>query len=409
MLGGGHERFPLQASGMKRRVNSGRARNRVEAHPDRELGRGDELAGVDLLAVGGLHARDLEAPVGADDREAVRFHDDDLAHFAGDALRILGGQRLGVENLHGLAVERRPGAGRGVAPADQRIDLAPGFRPVDARVFGTAAPLIGRERLVLLEARRLAGLHEVDRLQHGLHAHWEEPVEIDAAERVGRRDRRLLLHEHVAGIEAVVGPEDREPGFLLAENDRPVDRARPAISGQQRGMILDRAVRRDVEELLRHEQGDEGHHLQVGLERLELLPHFRLAVGGGLVNRQLGGERRFLQRVGFLARLLRRHIDGDHFIAAFEQRLEHRLAEGLLAVDDDPHWLFPPHTLSSSYTARAGRRRVGKAKRAHRAWARRALRAFAHPTDRRQAAAAAGLSGAVVAPDALIAATSSAE
>ena len=37
-----------------------------------------------------------------------------------------------------------------------------------------------------------------------------------------------------------------------------------AIGRQQRRVILDRAVRRDVEEVLRHEQRDERHHLQVG-------------------------------------------------------------------------------------------------------------------------------------------------
>jgi len=37
-------------------------------------------------------------------------------------------------------------------------------------------------------------------------------------------------------------------------------------------MILDRSVRRDVEEFFGHEQRDEGHDLKVGLERFELLP-----------------------------------------------------------------------------------------------------------------------------------------
>ena len=110
-----------------------------------------------------------------------------------------------------------------------------------------------------------------------------------------------------------------------------------AIGRQQRRVILDRAVGRDVEEFLRHEQRDEGHHLEVGLERLELLPHLRLAIGRRLIDRQLGGERRFLQRIGPGAFLLRRDIDGDDVLAALEQRLQHRLAEGLLAVNHDTH------------------------------------------------------------------------
>ena len=44
-----------------------------------------------------------------------------------------------------------------------------------------------------------------------------------------------------------------------------------------------------IEEFFRDEQRDEGHDLQVGLERAEFLPHLRLAVGGGLEHRKLGG------------------------------------------------------------------------------------------------------------------------
>ena len=78
---------------------------------------------------------------------------------------ILRRQRLGVEDLHGLAVERRPGAGRRIAAADQAIDLLPRLAPVDLGVVGAAAAFVGRLRLVLFDARRLAGLHQVDRLR----------------------------------------------------------------------------------------------------------------------------------------------------------------------------------------------------------------------------------------------------
>ena len=59
----------------------------------------------------------------------------------------------------------------------------------------------------------LPGFHEIDRFHHGVDAHRKQPVEIDGAERVVGADRRFLLHQHVAGIEAVVGPEDRQAGF----------------------------------------------------------------------------------------------------------------------------------------------------------------------------------------------------
>ena len=284
-----------------------------------EVGGLGPFAGVDLLAVGGLHARDLEAAVGADHGEAVGLDRDDLAHLAGDALGVLRRQRLGVEDLQLLAVERRPGAGRRIAAADQPVDLLATACPSRCgRCRGRSGLRRWPSTSSCLMRGALPAFTRSTDFQHRLDAHREQAVEIDGAERVGGADRRLLLEQHVAGIEAVVGPEDRQAGFLLALDDRPVDRAGAAIGRQQRGVILDRAVGRDVEEFLRHEQRDERHHLQVGLERLELLPHFRLAVGRRLIDRQLGGERRFLQRIGLRALLLRRDIDGDDVLAALD-------------------------------------------------------------------------------------------
>jgi hypothetical protein len=191
--------------------------------------------------------------------------------------------------------------------------------------------------MILLDARRLAGLHQIDRLQHRLDAHGKQPVEIDRAERVVRADVSLLLQQHVAGIEPVVGPEDRQPGLVLALDDGPVDRTRSAVFRQKRGMILDRPLGRNVEKFLWHEQRDEGHHLQFRLERPELFPHLGLAVGGGLIDRKLRRERGLLERIGLGALLLRRHIHRDDVVAALAQRFQHRLAECLLAVHHDTH------------------------------------------------------------------------
>ncbi len=55
------------------------------------------------------------------------------------------------------------------------------------------------------------------------------------------------------------------------------------------------------------------------------------------MHRQTRRERRFLQRIGFGARLFRRDIDRDDIVAALEQRFEHGFAESLLAVNDDTH------------------------------------------------------------------------
>ena len=86
----------------------------------------------------------------------------------------------------------------------------------------------------------------------------------------------------------------------------------------------------------RDDQRDEGHHLEVGRETRGTAP----ATAGsrndaGRTQRQPGGQRGLRQRV--LPRALRRGVHRHHVVAPLEQRLEHGLAEGLLAVHHDPH------------------------------------------------------------------------
>src|SRR5262249_9944823 len=188
-------------------------------------------AGVDLLAVGRLHARNFDTSVGANDRKAVRLERNDFAELAADPFRVFRRQRLGVENLYLLAVERRPGTGRRIAAADQPIDLFPGFATVDPGILGAATALIGGFGFLLFDARRFAGFDQIDRFEHGIDAHREQAIKVDGAERVGRTDWRFLLDEDVPGIEAVIRPEDRQPGFRLALDDRPIDCARATIGG----------------------------------------------------------------------------------------------------------------------------------------------------------------------------------
>src|SRR3974377_2127274 len=103
----------------------------------------EPLAGIDLLAVGRLYARDFKTPVGARDGEAVGFHRDDLAELAGNALRILRRQRLGIEDLQRRTVEGGPGAGRGIAAADHAVALLPRLAPVDLGVARAALAFVG--------------------------------------------------------------------------------------------------------------------------------------------------------------------------------------------------------------------------------------------------------------------------
>src|SRR5262249_4028547 len=124
-----------------------------------ELGSSGEFAGRDLGAVGGLHAQNFDAAVGADDGEAPGRDLDDLAHLASDALGVARRQRIRLEDLQRLAVERRPRPRRRMAAADEIVDLPPGLAPIDARIVAPATTLVARLRMILLDTRRLAGLH----------------------------------------------------------------------------------------------------------------------------------------------------------------------------------------------------------------------------------------------------------
>src|SRR5258706_13005034 len=110
-------------------------------------------------------------------------------------------------------------------------------------------------------------------------------------------------------------------------------------------MILDRSVFRDVEEFLGHEQRDERHHLKVRRQKSKFLPHLLLAIGGGLYDGNARRDGSFLQRIGLRTRFLGRDINRNDVVAAPDERIEHRFAKGLLAVDDNSHDLPSPYLL----------------------------------------------------------------
>ena len=107
-----------------------------------------------LPAAVGAHARDLdEAALAVHDQRAVVDRHDlaellalHLGEGAGDALRR-------VEHEQLLAIERGPGAGCGIAAADQVVDDVDVVRPVDARFRIADDALVAGVRLVLRERR----------------------------------------------------------------------------------------------------------------------------------------------------------------------------------------------------------------------------------------------------------------
>ena len=108
-------------------------------------------------------------------------------------------------------------------------------------------------------------------------------------------------------------------------------------------MVLDGAERRKIEEGGRHDLGHIGHNAEVRPERGKLLMDRRVSETLRLEDGQPSLAGRDLQRVRAVGPGVGSAIDRNDIVAARDQRVEYRLAECLLAVDDDTHGSPSPH------------------------------------------------------------------
>ena len=189
----------------------------------------DQGAGGHFFAARGSDALDGKVAAQGGNGNAVFIHG---GHFTGHAVRCAG-ELAGVVELHLAAGERAPGAGLRVGAADEVPHRVEGLTPVDFHLFLAAPAFVGGVGLVLRDFRRRTVAHLVHCLQHRFHAQGVKLVEIQASQGVGVRDIHLLLQQDRPRVQPVVRPENRQARLLLAPDDRPVDRARPAVARQQ--------------------------------------------------------------------------------------------------------------------------------------------------------------------------------
>ena len=161
-------------------------------------------------------------------------------------------------------------------------------------------------------------------------------IEVQAAERVVVLDGDFFLHQDGAGIEPIIRPEDAQPGFLVALDDRPVDGARAAVQRQQRRVVLNAAERWNIERLLRDDQRDIGHDAEICIEGCHLLPDLRLLEGLRLKQGQAVFQRSLFYRVDPFA-LVRLAVNTHYFFPASKQCIQHGFPICLLAVDQNFH------------------------------------------------------------------------
>ena len=273
-------------------------------------------------------------------RATVTSSEDDRHDLAGRR-RAVHPAEPAVEDLDRSAPEGGVRAGLRVATANEVVDLLGGLRPVDRPLGVLAEALVGGLGVVLLDAGSLARLHQPHRFRQRVDPHVEQLAEVERAEGVVGLDLDLLLEQDGAGVDALVGPEDREARPGLALDDGPVHRAGAAVLRQQRGVVLDRLQRRREEDALGEDVGDEGHHVEVGGEGLVGLEDLVALEVAGAEDGDAPLLGRGAQRVGPAALGRRRRGDGDDLLAVVEQAFEDGLAEGGLADDRESHRAAP--------------------------------------------------------------------
>src|SRR6266571_1210984 len=290
-----------------------------------------------LLAVFVLRLEDLDSASlsGHEETRGADFGNlTDLAFYRAESAEHM---LAAVEDLQFLSVQSSPRAGGGITAAYEVVDEIDVARPIDFRLGGAAPAFVARAGFVLNRFAVLAGHHQVGGLEHRRDPHREQAIEINAAERVIRAERRLLLQDHGAFVQSVGRPEDREAGLGVAAYDRPIDRAGAPVFRQERRVVLDRALLRDPHELLRRELQHESHDADVGVERAHRIECFLVAQRLELEDLEAFFLRRRLERIGLRSLLLGRAEHAGDLVAAGEKRFENGFAEVLLSDDRDSH------------------------------------------------------------------------
>ncbi len=91
------------------------------------------------------------------------------------------------------------------------------------------------------------------------------------------RERDRALAEDRSGIQSGVHLHDGDAGFGISGADHGLNRSSAAPAREQRGMNVDRAVRRDVEHRLRQNLPEGGDDVDIGRPLLEFFDRFGAA------------------------------------------------------------------------------------------------------------------------------------
>ena len=109
-----------------------------------------------------------------------------------------------------------------------------------------------------------------------------------------RADSGFRPQQHIARVESGVDAHGGDPSHGFPVGYGPLNRRRPAILGQQRGMNIDDAMRRQVDDGLRNDLPIPDHDHGVGVQRSQFRNHFRPSNPLRLKHRQAQPQRSLL-------------------------------------------------------------------------------------------------------------------
>ena len=112
-----------------------------------------------------------------------------------------------VEDPHHFAVATCVRSRLRIAAADQVVNFLRRLGPIDFGVLVAAWRIVSCFRFVLDDARRVAGVDQVDGFADGFHAKRENFVEIERTGGVVGIDLNFLLQQNRPGIDALIDPE----------------------------------------------------------------------------------------------------------------------------------------------------------------------------------------------------------
>ena len=168
--------------------------------------------------------------------------------------------------------------------ANEVVDVARRPGPVDAPDFARQLRGEGRERMVL----RGVGGASCGNVPHGRHQqigakHGERPL--DGSAGLAGPDRTHGARQYRPGVHLAHQSHHRDARLALARNHGAMNRGRPTVFRQKRGVHVDRSERRGMEDLVGQQFAVRGDHAKIRPGRGQLGRELRIPGAFGLQHR----------------------------------------------------------------------------------------------------------------------------